>query len=56
VAWYQALAGYRLGAISCLNVRLHRTGRRPDAMWEKFALAVPSMFGRAEELLQSEVA
>ncbi len=54
VAWYQALAGYRLGAISCLNVRLHRTGRRPDAMWEKFALAVPSMFARAEELLLNE--
>lgn len=50
IAWYQALAGYRLGAISCLNVRLHRTGRRPDAMWEKFALAVPSMFARAEAL------
>lgn len=53
VAWYQALAGYRLGAISCLNVRLHRTGRRPDAMWEKFALAVPSMFARAEALLRN---
>lgn len=49
--WYQAFAGYRLGAISCLNVRLHRTGRRPDEMWEKFALAVPAMFARAEALL-----
>ena len=54
LAWYQALAGYRLGAISCLNVRLHRTGRRVDAMWEKFALAVPSLFGRALELLAAE--
>jgi len=54
VTWYQALAGYRLGAIACLNVRLHRTGRRPDAMWEKFALVVPSMFARAEALLVPE--
>jgi aminoglycoside phosphotransferase (APT) family kinase protein len=54
--WYQALAGYRLGAISCLNVRLHRTGRRPDATWEKFALAVPSMFARADALLRGEEA
>ena len=39
--WYQALAGYRLGAISCLNVHLHRSGRRPDAIWERFAFAIP---------------
>ncbi|HEY6356095.1 MAG TPA: phosphotransferase, partial [Burkholderiaceae bacterium] len=51
LAWWQALAGYRLGAIACLNVYLHRSGRRPDAVWERFALAIPTMFGRAAALL-----
>ncbi len=52
MAWWQALAGYRLGCISCLNVHLHRSGRRPDAVWERFALAIPTMFGRAATLLR----
>jgi aminoglycoside phosphotransferase (APT) family kinase protein len=51
MAWWQALAGYRLGAIACLNVHLHRSGRRPDTVWERFALAIPTMFGRAAALL-----
>ncbi|HEU5296516.1 MAG TPA: phosphotransferase family protein [Burkholderiaceae bacterium] len=51
LTWWQALAGYRLGAISCLNVHLHRSGRRPDAVWERFAPAIPAMFGRAAALL-----
>ena len=50
--WWQALAGYRLGAISCLNVYLHRSGRRPDAVWERFALVIPPLFGRAAALLR----
>jgi len=49
--WYQAFAGYRLGAISCLNVHLHRSGRRPDPIWERFALAIEPMFSRAAALL-----
>ena len=49
--WYQAYAGYRLGAISGLNVHLHRSGRRPDATWERFALAIEPMFARAAALL-----
>jgi aminoglycoside phosphotransferase (APT) family kinase protein len=52
MAWWQALAGYRLGTISCLNVHLHRSGRRPDAVWERFASAIPTMFGRAAALLR----
>jgi aminoglycoside phosphotransferase (APT) family kinase protein len=52
MAWWQALAGYRLGAIACLNVYLHRSGRRPDVVWERFALAIPTMFGRAAALLR----
>ena len=49
--WYQAYAGYRLGAIACLNVHLHRSGRRPDPTWEQFALAIDPMFSRAAALL-----
>ncbi|MFT3802381.1 MAG: phosphotransferase family protein [Burkholderiaceae bacterium] len=48
--WFQAFAGYRLGAIACLNVRLHRSGRRHDPTWEHFADAIPSMFERASAL------
>jgi aminoglycoside phosphotransferase (APT) family kinase protein len=48
--WYQAFAGYRFGAIACLNVRLHRTGRRSDAIWERFALDIPRLFRRAHAL------
>jgi aminoglycoside phosphotransferase (APT) family kinase protein len=50
--WWQALAGYRLGAIGCLNVHLHRSGRRTDAVWERFAGAIPVMFARAAALLR----
>lgn len=49
--WFQAFAGYRLGAIACLNVHLHRSGRRPDATWEHFALAIPLLFARSLALL-----
>jgi len=48
--WYQALAHYRLGAIACLNVKLHRTGKRRDALWERFAPSIPFLFARGIEL------
>ncbi len=51
VAFFRALSGYRFGVISGLNVMLHRTGKRHDPEWERIALSVPSMFGRACELL-----
>lgn len=51
IPWYQALAGYRLGCITCLNVRLHRQGQRHDPMWEMNGLSVMSMFRRAQELV-----
>jgi aminoglycoside phosphotransferase (APT) family kinase protein len=50
--WYQALAHYRLGAIACLNVKLHRTGKRKDALWERFATSVPPLFARGIELVR----
>ena len=52
VEWYQALAHYRLGAIACLNVKLHRTGKRPDALWERFAPSIPLLFARGIELAE----
>tara|TARA_R110000787_G_scaffold201880_6_gene312640 strand:- start:2343 stop:3386 length:1044 start_codon:yes stop_codon:yes gene_type:complete len=49
--WYQAFAHFRMGAIACLNVKLHRDGRRPDALWERFVPSIPTLFSRAEALL-----
>jgi aminoglycoside phosphotransferase (APT) family kinase protein len=51
IAWFQAFAGYRLASIGCLNVKLHRTGRRVDPTWERIALGVAQMFERAREIL-----
>jgi aminoglycoside phosphotransferase (APT) family kinase protein len=54
IDWYQALAHYRLGAIACLNVKLHRTGKRKDDLWERFATSVPSLFARGIELARGK--
>ena len=51
IPWYQALAGYRLACIACLNVKLHRRGQRHDPAWEKIGLGVMPMFTRAQEIL-----
>ena len=52
LAWYRALAGYRMAVVTGLFTKLHREGRRRDAAWEKMALAVPSLYRRAAELLR----
>ena len=49
--WFQALAAYQLGAIACLNVRLHRKKQRIDPMWEEFAQTVPRFYAEALKLL-----
>ena len=49
--WYRALACYRFGAIAGFNVRLHRTGRRPDPFYEDIATSVPVFFERGRELV-----
>lgn len=49
--WFHALANYRMGAIACLNVKLHRTGKRPDALWERFAPSIDYLFTRGMQLL-----
>ncbi len=51
VAFYRALSGYRFGVISCLNVMLHRTGKRHDPEWEQIGRSIPSMFSRAAALV-----
>jgi aminoglycoside phosphotransferase (APT) family kinase protein len=51
--WHQGLAHYRLGAIACLNVKLHRTGKRVDPLWERFAPSIPHLFGRGLELAEA---
>jgi aminoglycoside phosphotransferase (APT) family kinase protein len=50
IDWYQALAHFRGGAIACLNVKLHRSGKREDDLWERFATSVPTLFARGIEL------
>jgi aminoglycoside phosphotransferase (APT) family kinase protein len=52
LAFYRALSGYRFGAIAGLNVMLHRSGKRPDPEWERIALSVSLLFGRAADLLE----
>jgi aminoglycoside phosphotransferase (APT) family kinase protein len=51
LAWFRALAGYRIAAIAAYNIRLHRTGRRLDEDWERAASSMPVFFARAHALL-----
>ena len=54
-AWYQAFAQFKLGAIACLNLKLHRTRRREDPVWELFANSVPRLYARAEAIVRREI-
>jgi aminoglycoside phosphotransferase (APT) family kinase protein len=56
LGWHQAFAQFRLGAIAGLNLKLHRTGRRVDAVWERFAISVPVLLRSAFDLLGRKVA
>jgi aminoglycoside phosphotransferase (APT) family kinase protein len=49
--WYRALMCYRLACITPVNLRLHRSGRRVDPVWEVFGEAIPLLFERARGLL-----
>ncbi|MBF6567942.1 MAG: phosphotransferase family protein [Candidatus Binataceae bacterium] len=51
VRWFRALSCFRFGAITAFNLMLHRRGKRPDEMWETFALSAPRLFERGLELL-----
>lgn len=48
--WYQAFACLRFGAIAAFNYRLHRTGRRVDASYERMASSVEVLLRRGREL------
>lgn len=52
IDWYQALSCFRMGAIACHNIRLHRTGRRTDDLWDRFEPSVPHLFARGQDLLR----
>ncbi len=54
LAWYQALACYRMGVITGMNVKLHREGRRHDPIWEKFASSATTLLGRGLALADKE--
>ncbi|WP_417513803.1 phosphotransferase family protein [Minwuia sp.] len=51
IPYFQALSCFIFGVITCLNVKLHRTGKRHDPMWENFASSAPTLFANAERLL-----
>lgn len=49
--WFRALAAYRFGVIAAFNLRLHRTGRRPDPAYELIASSIPVLLQRSVELV-----
>ncbi|MBI4693976.1 MAG: phosphotransferase family protein [Gammaproteobacteria bacterium] len=51
IPWFQAFAGYRLGSIGCLNVKLHRKGQRIDEVWEHMSHVIGPMFERSRAIL-----
>lgn len=52
IDWFQAFSHFRMAAITGLNLKLHRDGRRHDPLWERFASSVPLMLNRGFALLQ----
>lgn len=51
--WYRAYSGYRFGSIAAYNLRLHRTGRRPDPVYEVMASSIPQLFNRGLEVIDA---
>jgi aminoglycoside phosphotransferase (APT) family kinase protein len=49
--WFEALACFRFAAIAAYNLKLHRSGRRPDPFYELLAPSVPVLLSRADELV-----
>jgi aminoglycoside phosphotransferase (APT) family kinase protein len=50
--WHQAFAHFRMAVITGLNLKLHRSGRRPDPTWERFAECVPRLVQRGLYLVR----
>jgi aminoglycoside phosphotransferase (APT) family kinase protein len=51
IGWYQAFAHFRMASIAGLNLKLHRSGRRPDDIWERFAPSIPRLLERGPNLI-----
>lgn len=51
VAWYRALAGYRLACITAYYYERHRTGRVDNPAWDVLGESAPYMLRRAAALL-----
>ncbi len=51
--WYRALAGYRLACITAYYFEEHRSGRRPNDVWEVFGESFPFLMQRAAALLEA---
>jgi aminoglycoside phosphotransferase (APT) family kinase protein len=49
--WFRAHGGYRLACLTAYYLRLHRTGKRPDPIWEVFGDGFMPMIERAHQLL-----
>ncbi|MBL8651127.1 MAG: phosphotransferase family protein [Sphingopyxis sp.] len=49
--WHQAFAAFRMAAITGLNLKLHRDGRRHDPVWERFGASLPFLLGAGAALL-----
>jgi aminoglycoside phosphotransferase (APT) family kinase protein len=56
LGWYRALAAWRLASITALNVRLHRSGKRTDPLWDEMAESFEPMVDRGLELVLSREA
>ncbi|MGH2938455.1 MAG: phosphotransferase family protein [Solirubrobacterales bacterium] len=52
-AWWQALACFRFAVIAGFNLRLHRTGKRTDPLYETLVTSVPVMLARGRELAEA---
>lgn len=50
INWYQGLAHFRIVAIAFLNVKLHRSGKRTDELWERFVPSIPTLLTRGIDL------
>ena len=50
--WYRALGAYRMACIAANGLRLHRTGRHRDAIWEVFGDAFDHLIAQAGALLR----
>jgi aminoglycoside phosphotransferase (APT) family kinase protein len=51
--WWEALACFRFAVIAGFNLRLHRTGKRTDELYETLATSVPVMLARGRELIDA---